>query len=271
MSSPVPGEAAKLVNAVVEAYLKHAQATYDTSTQKRIDLLKVTRERAARRGREAADARPGALRADRREDVDERQGPEQHLARRLQAAERGADQRRDHGDHGQGQARPAPQPQGAAPAAGRRREQIQIAGHRHVPVAPGGRWRSRTRIDQADAEAQGGRAARPERTATRRTSTPTKRLKELNAPARGPLAAARTRAQAAAGRHARSTSAVENAIKEAEIDLAVQDGPAGDAPEPARPGPDREQGRTRPSRTSWSTPSATSSAPSRSSTGSRRP
>ncbi len=44
MSSPVFGEAAKVVNAVVEAYLKHAQAIYDTSTQKNIDSLKPTRD-----------------------------------------------------------------------------------------------------------------------------------------------------------------------------------------------------------------------------------
>ncbi len=44
MASSMPGEAAKLVNAVVEAYLKHATAIYDSSNQKKIDLLKVTRE-----------------------------------------------------------------------------------------------------------------------------------------------------------------------------------------------------------------------------------
>jgi capsular exopolysaccharide synthesis family protein len=43
MSSPVPGEAALLVNAVVGAYLAHAQATYDASTQKQIDQLSATR------------------------------------------------------------------------------------------------------------------------------------------------------------------------------------------------------------------------------------
>jgi succinoglycan biosynthesis transport protein ExoP len=44
MSSESPAEAAAIVNAVVEAYLKHAQATYDASTQKRIDQLKGTRD-----------------------------------------------------------------------------------------------------------------------------------------------------------------------------------------------------------------------------------
>jgi capsular exopolysaccharide synthesis family protein len=44
MSSPVPTEAAQLVNAVVDAYLAHAQATYDASTQKRIDQLKNLRD-----------------------------------------------------------------------------------------------------------------------------------------------------------------------------------------------------------------------------------
>ena len=44
MSSSQPGEAAKLVNAVVEAYLKHAAAIYDSSNDKRIALLKVTRD-----------------------------------------------------------------------------------------------------------------------------------------------------------------------------------------------------------------------------------
>ena len=41
------------------------------------------------------------------------QGPQQHLARRLPPAQRGADQRRDHADRGQGQARPAPQREAA--------------------------------------------------------------------------------------------------------------------------------------------------------------
>lgn len=44
MGTQVPGEADKLVNAVVEAYLKHATEIYDSSNQKKIDLLKVTRD-----------------------------------------------------------------------------------------------------------------------------------------------------------------------------------------------------------------------------------
>jgi capsular exopolysaccharide synthesis family protein len=40
MSSPVPTEAAEMVNAVVEAYLDKARATYDESTQIRIKQLK---------------------------------------------------------------------------------------------------------------------------------------------------------------------------------------------------------------------------------------
>ena len=44
MSSPMPGEAAKLVNAVVEAYLKYASAIYDSSNTKRIELLRTTRD-----------------------------------------------------------------------------------------------------------------------------------------------------------------------------------------------------------------------------------
>ena len=47
MSSPVPGEAANLVNAVVDAYLAQAQQTYDTATEKRIKLLKETRDEEA--------------------------------------------------------------------------------------------------------------------------------------------------------------------------------------------------------------------------------
>ncbi len=48
MSSPIPGEAAKLVNAVVDAYLEQAQNTYDTATKKRIILLRETRDEEAK-------------------------------------------------------------------------------------------------------------------------------------------------------------------------------------------------------------------------------
>ena len=44
MSSPVPSEAAKIVNAVVDAYLTLARADYDSSTQTKIDHLKPIRE-----------------------------------------------------------------------------------------------------------------------------------------------------------------------------------------------------------------------------------
>src|SRR5262249_44873094 len=44
MSSEAASEAAAIVNAVVEAYLRHAQATYDASTQKRIEQPRTTRD-----------------------------------------------------------------------------------------------------------------------------------------------------------------------------------------------------------------------------------
>ena len=47
MSSESPDEAAAMVNAVVEAFVANALATYDASTQKRIDQLKGTRDAQA--------------------------------------------------------------------------------------------------------------------------------------------------------------------------------------------------------------------------------
>ena len=41
MSSPVPGEAAEFVNAIVDAYIQSATSTYDASTQKQIERLQV--------------------------------------------------------------------------------------------------------------------------------------------------------------------------------------------------------------------------------------
>ena len=119
MSSPIPAEAAEMVNAVVKAYLDHSQMFNDEFTKKQIDRFRAQLD-SQRRGRKAAQGH-------RRASSEHRPGrrPRGHevefgVDRSLSTLDRAIDRSRNSGDRRREQAQPTESAEDAARPPARR-------------------------------------------------------------------------------------------------------------------------------------------------------